>query len=119
MVATLRAKFKPSTLTAAPVEASATDLSGMNDWSFVVGVAAGAPTDYADMTSGQAYHILDCTSATRIHGAAGESLSVVFNSGNFGGGDLGNDAWIALFRELTPASGDIPVCVAGPFLIES
>lgn len=117
---TLRVVCKPTTYTQFPFEFSASGFAGLPDfYTIKSGISVGAPTDYVDFTAGDETHRLDLTSHTRVDGPAGTSISGVGYNGNYGSGYLGQDVWFSVFSQSAPAAGDVPLCVAGPFPIET
>jgi hypothetical protein len=91
------------------------------EWVLTLSVDSAAPATHADVTASSYYdtrYPLDHNTLELGYSPGGMSLRGTVWEGNLGAGHIGESVWIALWRSSAPASGDAPIAVAGPFVVD-
>ncbi len=119
MAAVLSAKCLPRSNAPFIIKASLSGAGEMRDFSLTFGISAAEPATHGDFAYYDDRHYYDCNDLQVQVAAAGTTIIASTLEGSTGGGLIGQNGWVAFFRQTTPSSGDAPVAVAGPFVVDA
>ena len=118
MPGSVTASVLPRSNASAPLHVELRGAGELRDWSIVCGISTALPTVFSDFTTSLTLTYYDCEAVSLRSSSTGTTLSADVNQGSWGPGNIGLNLWVAVFRGLTPSGSDIPVAVAGPFIVD-
>jgi hypothetical protein len=114
MAVVFTAQCNPSASNEFIVRSQAAGVPGGCDLTVTVGLHAGAPTHYSDLSSLHDERLIYSANFTITSDTGGVSFTSTFNE--FPLGTIGDQFWVCLFSGGSSGS-TAPLAVAGPFIV--